>query len=624
MLNKAILIVDFVSNMGWRYINFRVGHLIQVKLGWFQKKFPASPPHKSFITLNDWKQSQIPFLINSKEAIELDKNLSKSLESRFRESLKNNITFFNSQQFQLDKETQWSVNPSSGHQYDITKHWSKTPDLSKEAGDIKFVWEKARFSYLYDILRYDHHSGSDQSSFVLSEIENFIDSNPINLGPQYKCSQEISLRILNWTYAIHFYKHSEALTPVLFDKIINSIYWQLHHVRQNIHFSRIAVRNNHAITESLMLYVSGLLFPFIPESQKWSKEGLKWFEQEIDYQIYEDGTFLQYSMNYHRVVVQLLTWAIRLNDLNGLRFRESVYTKAQKSLNFLDACLDKNSGTLPNYGSNDGALFFKFTDLDYRDYTSQLDDLRMALHNEAVLPSESFAWYGMSDPRFIDRPQPELASFDIGGYYIINENKVKTFIRCGAYKDRPAQADNLHLDIWVNGINYLWDNGSYKYNTEDTYIKHFTGTAGHNTVTINDNDQMLKGGRFIWFQWIKKAQASLTKNSNYIFEGSIDAYRQLGTINHNRRVEKTPGILEWNITDRVSGNQNQEIKQYWHINPLVQESITFVAIDAEGKELLPTVEEKWYSSYYGVKEKSMALSFSTLSTAITTQLIIKA
>ncbi len=91
-------------------------------------------------------------------------------------------------------------------------------------------------------------------------------------------------------------------------------------------------------------------------------------------------------------------------------------------------------------------MFFKLTDLDYRDYTSQLDDLRMALHNEAVLPSESFAWYGMSDPAIIDRPQPELASFDIGGYYIINENKVKTFIRCGAYKDRPAQADNLHLD----------------------------------------------------------------------------------------------------------------------------------------------------------------------------------
>ena len=34
------------------------------------------------------------------------------------------------------------------------------------------------------------------------------------------------------------------------------------------------------------------------------------FEKEIDYQIYKDGTYLQFSMNYQRVVVQLLTWVL--------------------------------------------------------------------------------------------------------------------------------------------------------------------------------------------------------------------------------------------------------------------------------------------------------------------------
>ena len=31
------------------------------------------------------------------------------------------------------------------------------------------------------------------------------------------------------------------------------------------------------------------------------------------------------------------------------------------------------------------------------------------------------------------------------------KKKTKTFIKCGAYKDRPCQSDNLHLDIWVDG-----------------------------------------------------------------------------------------------------------------------------------------------------------------------------
>lgn len=48
----------------------------------------------------------------------------------------------------------------------------------------------------------------------------------------------------------------------------------------------------------------------------------------------EDGTYLQFSMNYHRVVVQLLTWAITLADRNGELFCKEVYERAYRSVNF--------------------------------------------------------------------------------------------------------------------------------------------------------------------------------------------------------------------------------------------------------------------------------------------------
>lgn len=622
MLNKPSLIFDFIKNMGLRYILFRVWHTFQVKTGIFKKKFPSAPKAKTFISKKEWKEKNIPFFFDSKYDLQLDKNPSEILESRFRESKKNIITFFSNRKIQLEVDNQWLKNPDSGFIYDAIKHWSQIPDLSTEAGDIKFVWEKARFSFLYDIIRYDYHFESDQAAYVLSEIEDFIDKNPINLGPQYKCSQEISLRILNWTFALHYYKHSEHLTEELFSKVMNAIYWQLHHVYHNINFSRIAVRNNHAITETLTLYLSHLLFPFIPETEAWSKKGKQWFEQEVDYQIYDDGTFLQYSMNYHRVVIQLLTWGIRLADLNNKRFAAFVYDKAQKSLDFLDACLDKCSGTLPNYGSNDGALFFKLTDLDYRNYTSQLDDLRMSLQGTAVAKSESFEWYGLKNASIVERKQKTISNFDIGGYYIINEPDVKTFIRCGAYKDRPAQADNLHLDLWVNGENYLWDSGSYKYNTDLNLIKHFTGTTGHNTVSIDHKDQMLKGGRFIWFKWIKEVQATLKKDQKYIFRGSIDAFRHLGGITHKRVVEKTPGQLCWKIVDTTNKDKFSLMIQHWHMNPKFKDKISFIAKDSNGNELLPKVESNWYSGYYGLKEKSISISFSTPTNLIHTQIII--
>ena len=41
-------------------------------------------------------------------------------------------------------------------------------------GDIKYVWEKSRFSFLYDIILYDQKSGENHASFVFSQIEDWI------------------------------------------------------------------------------------------------------------------------------------------------------------------------------------------------------------------------------------------------------------------------------------------------------------------------------------------------------------------------------------------------------------------------------------------------------------------
>ena len=140
------------------------------------------------------------------------------------------------------------------------------------------MWEKSRFSYLYDLIRYDYHHGEDMAEVVFNDIRSWIQANPINQGPNYRCSQEIALRSLNWTFALYYYANSQHLNEELFQAMLHVLYWQLKHVRQNIHFSRLSVRNNHAITETLCLYLAGFLFPFFPESKKWKEEGKQWFE----------------------------------------------------------------------------------------------------------------------------------------------------------------------------------------------------------------------------------------------------------------------------------------------------------------------------------------------------------
>lgn len=612
--------IQLISNMGWRYISYRITHELKKRSGLLKRSFPVNPAQRQFLSLAEWKSSSKPFFFQSRENLSFDKKPDEKLREACLRILNGEVQFFSYQYIKLGTDYDWVTNPDSGFQYDITKHWTEINDYNKEAGDIKYVWEKSRFSFLYTIIRNDYHFEEDHSGFVFDQIENWMDANPINMGPNFKCSQEISLRVLNWILALYFYKSSSCLTENLFQRIIHYIYWQLHHVYYNIDFSRIAVRNNHAITETLTLYIVSTLFPQFPESSKWRVAGKKWFEQEIAYQIYDDGTFLQFSMNYHRVVIQLLTWAIQIADLNNDKFDNTVYEKAYKSLDFLYQCQEDTNGYLPNYGSNDGALFFKLSDNDYRDYRPQLDALHILLTGKSLYKTdfEDIHWYG-DNKNYLFQPlvkKEGIIDFKIGGYYLIRDKDTLTFIRCGNHKDRPAHADNLHLDIWYRGENLLLDGGTYKYNTDEKSLKYFMGTESHNTVMLDDYDQMLKGSRFIWYNWSQCISAGTKEDSEYFeFKGKISCFSYLSDgICHERIVRKYKNKLEWDVTDVIYNKPEKCIlKQMWHTK---SDKVIFQFENSLKKE------NGYYSSYYGQKENIIQWELTTSKETINSKILI--
>lgn len=620
------LAIQLYNNMGTRYVTYRVKHEFEKKLGLLKRKHPLGLRLQSPIKLSEWRAVANSNLIST-EQIPIEKNNSEYLKKKAEHILIGELPFFNAQWLALGKDYNWITNPSNGYVYDINKHWSEIPDLSEQAGDIKYVWEKSRFSWLLTLIRYDYHFEKDLSEFVFGEIESWIDHNPVNCGPNWRCSQEISLRIFNWYFALTYYRDSPALTEARWEKMLNVIYASLHHVYHHIDFSRIAVRNNHAITETLFLTLSEILFPFIPETKKWAKEGRKWFEEEIAYQIYDDGTFLQFSMNYHRVVIQLLTLGIAVTEQANKPFNAIVYDRAYKSLDFLYQCTQEENGWLPNYGSNDGALFFPWSDTDYRDYRPQLNSLHKLLTGEFLYENSQFSeeshWWGIAQRE--DKHFPKLMKSDgikeypIGGYVTIRDGNTFTFIRCGSHKDRPAQADNLHVDLWVGGKNVLRDSGSYKYNTTPEYINYFMGTPSHNTVLVDDRSQMLKGGRFIWYYWTQREHCNIGETDDaFVFTGTIKAYQFLNSnARVTRSVKKMKGQLRWIVVDEVVGLDAFKKQQIWHVdaNP-----VKFVAKENS----IPLKQKRvtsYKSDYYGVMEEGKGIGFA-FSRKIETEFIV--
>jgi hypothetical protein len=619
---------NLLRNMGLRYTTFRIKHELLSRAGLLKKKFPMSPKFEQYISLDEWKNKRGNFFFNDKTTLFLAKKSESVINEKFQKLKEGKFLFFNSQEYNIGVDYNWVTAPDNGFKYDINKHWTRIADFSKEAGDIKYVWEKSRFSYLYDVIRYDYHFNADCGEFVFSEILSWIDSNPINCGPNYRCSQEISLRVLNWTFALYYYSESPLLTDKIFNRIQFAIYWQMEHVYNNIDFSRIAVRNNHAITETLTLYLVGLLYPQFPNADKWKQKGKIWFEKEVTYQVYEDGTYLQFSMNYHRVVVQLLTWAIVLAGKNNESFAPVVYERAKKSVQFLRTCMIDENGYLPNYGANDGALFFKLNDADYRDYRPSLDALAKVLKMDLSIlqENEDVHWYGVNN-KSCDRWAPLLGihSFKVGGYYVLREADSLTFVRCGNHKDRPSQADNLHLDVWYKGQNVLLDAGSYQYNTDEETLRYFMGTLSHNTIMLDDYDQMKKGPRFIWYNWTQCKNATFVKSQDrYIFEGRIYAFQHVAKgIIHQREIIKLKDIPKWIIKDSILNKPpNIFIKQLWHL-PLQHFLINWKSANEENEEIEKEAREGFISELYGKKEHAEMIIFKANGNRIITEIEIE-
>ncbi len=155
-------------------------------------------------------------------------------------------------------------------------------------------------------------------------------------------------------------------------------------------------------------------------------------------------------------------------------------------------------------------------------------------------------------------------------------------------------------------------------------MKYFMGTRSHNTVMLEDFDQMLKGPRFTWFNWSQACDAVLKEfDDRFEFEGTIVAFSYLSkSIMHNRKIIKIKDVPKWIVEDDLTGTEKYMKHQLWHFNPMKENFIHIKACDAEGKSLTREVKEGWNSPYYGVKERSGYWQYSTAESKIITEIEI--
>ena len=107
----------------------------------------------------------------------------------------------------------WHLNPITKVEVDKNIKWYKIPDFDPVRGDIKAVWEASRFTHFFYFARaYMITKDVKYYKAFSIQISDWIKQNPYSYGPNYKCGQEATLRMINALIAYSVFKDYRLAT----------------------------------------------------------------------------------------------------------------------------------------------------------------------------------------------------------------------------------------------------------------------------------------------------------------------------------------------------------------------------------------------------------------------------
>jgi len=501
----------------------------------------------------------------------------------------------------------WHTSILTGHRCpDPESPWYIIPDFTSELGDIKGVWELSRFDWVLGFAR-EYREGNDASLAKLETwLEDWARVNRPYCGPNWKCGQEASIRVMHL-----------AMAAIILEQVSRPERGLLQLVE--IHLQRIAPTilyaiaqdNNHGTSEAAALFIGGswLAKHGHAEGESWQRQGRKWLENRARRLIANDGSFSQYSVNYHRVALDTFSMVEVWRKSLGLSaFSGHWYAKAAAATEWLRAMLQPD-GDVPNLGANDGARLFPLAAADYRDFRPSVQ-LASALFCQRRAIHDSGEWDVPFQLLGIELPDaqariPASVQFDDGGYAILRNEQCFALLRYPRFRFRPGQADALHLDVWLGARNLLRDGGSYSYNTEEPWQSYFPGVESHNTVQFDGRDQMPRLSRFLFGEWLKTCRYEPLTDTP---EGKmlLVGYRDYKGASHTRKV--VLGKRQLRVEDEISGFSDAAVLR-WRLEPgewhLDGQTVSRNGVSIEVEASVPVVRcglvNGWQSRFYGQK-----------------------
>jgi len=427
-----------------------------------------------------------------------------------------NVRLFGLQAMPLDLSFQEPLQPWT--KYEV--HPELLKEISGQDSDIKYLWEPARFGWALTLARAYYLSGNERYPKAFWEIsERFIENNPPYQGPFWTSAQEVALRMIAIVFCLQIFWNAFESTPARKGMLLEAVSAHAARIPATVAYAR-AQKNNHLLSEAAGLITAGTALPDHPQADKWKNLGWRLINTGFEDQIGDDGSYIQHSTNYHRLMLQVALWVKRISKAApdpGYGLSQESLRKLGLATRWLGTMLDQESGKAPNLGPNDGAYILPLTVCPFEDYRPVLQAACCNFLGEHALPpgmwDELDLWIGNNAPVYkqtrADLSGVAFSSARPPHVLQIPSHDSWAYMRVAQFNARPGHSDQLHVDIWWQGLNIAQDAGTYLYNALPPWDNALSSADVHNTLTVNNCDQMNRAGRFLYLDW---AQSHLLKH----------------------------------------------------------------------------------------------------------------
>ena len=446
--------------------------------------------------------------------------------------------------------------------------------------EVKYIYELSRLHPLPILAAYSVLS--DNGAYVKKIIKNWFSDNPFLKTIAWKCGNDVGIRALNLVYTRIILldsglnsesetKSDSSLNPASnlssdsgfkndseFDSFLDKLIY-LHYKFLITHPSRYSSLGNHRAGELTGLIAITSTHTF-KNSDKCLKNSLSELKGLLDKLIFNDGFNKEQSTRYQSSYLNLFLFSFTLaRQYRGYIIPDDVTFKLRKMFYSL-SLLKVKTGNFINLGDNDNAeLIYPYSDKNYNLYESLLNDYAI-LFNKDIDPSYHFDFrnylllgdkgyddYNRLKSQNITDDKEKVSLLKDAGYFIINQYNVNLLFDVGRIGLPPAMShghsDILSFVLYYKELPFIVDSGTFQYNIKyKKYRDYFRSVAAHNTISVNNRDQAVKGNGMFWMTnpKVKIIDFSLCENNPFCIASHNGFCSKTKNILHKRKVAFCP------------------------------------------------------------------------------------